>query len=212
MSEYLIQSSQRKLTLPLGVRYVHEADVDIITWENKDIPKGTAITVIVTMFAAWLFWVVFTAYVAYGYVAYGLFTIGIGEKPSVVQVIIFFVLLLLFSFIVPSVLFSLAWRQTLTISDNDFCVSYSGKGVPKNKCFSKESVLRLFYHRDESGESSVPALGIMYRKQIWEITTESTEALALWMSIKEKHQLFLFLREILIARGWNIDYIDYGEA
>ncbi len=197
------KSDAEILTLFSGVQYVHETDIDTITWINKDVPKN--IHVILTLSVGWLVWVAAT-----GYFAYGLFTVGIGEKPLIEQIaiVVMFILLLLCSFFFPISFLSLTQRQTLTISNNDFCLSYSGILAPKKKCFTKEVVLGLYFQRYQGhdGTGFLPSLAIKYKKSVGGISGMDREHLAHWMRTKEKRQLFLFLRKTLMARGWNIEY------
>ena len=94
-------------SLPTGVQYHHEPDVDTITWVNKNVPISIGVVLAAFMFC--LLWPAATVYFGYG-----LFTVGINDHPLFEKIIIVvvFVIFCVIAILSPTILLGLTSRVT----------------------------------------------------------------------------------------------------
>ena len=189
----------RKAQLPLGVEHQHMPDYDIIGWSYRNTPINMVnfIAFVIGFMIAFAGALIFT---------YQLFSGVLSGKTLVEQIgtIVFFLLVWFVTLGALFTLISLTWFEAIKITDDMIVITRSGLGAPKSVGFTKKIVLGLAFHTDQDdGHTMIPALSIVYGER-WGNRPLKREQLAFWMRVKEKHQIFLLLQQILIERGWHI--------
>jgi len=168
------QQNLEKVKVPLGIKYSHEPDKDVVKWANKDLPKDIISIVVfsLTVFAAPIILTgifrVFLFEFLFQVLALGIPRL-LREFPlqTLVAGILIFVWLGAV-FLVLVIFRCLFWVETVIISDRYIVLSRKGFWSPKEKHFRKEDVKLIGYGRYDpwnEGELRI-SLNIVYQYKL----------------------------------------------
>jgi len=181
-------------SLPPAVRHHVTPEADIITWRSTDIVSRRSM---IPVFVFWAVWIGVFGFVILGHI----------QKEGVHAMRHAILIWAAGSVLIPFLAaLSMMRRVTLQISDEAFVLLKSRALFVRKVRIPKERAIALAFEPVNVTEYD-PCLHLNLRyKSRWRFLGEDYVVLAPWMDEEAEYALFLLLKEIFQARGWDITY------
>ena len=190
-----------------GLVHHNAPDVGTVVWSNRQIPKNNYR--VVAFIAGWLIFTALAIFLTTGFLRdINFLRIGIPQSNVTLVISLLFMFASWWATIYATYyLLRFTWTETIRVSNDDLSILFTGLLTPKGKDISKDDIRRLSFEKivNLRERESRLTLNIFHANQ--------REILAYWLRQEEKYQLYLLLKNIFSARGWeNVEYKAEDES